>query len=94
MCLPCTHVVHVCFSVLKSDRQAANYNKEVGHVSLLRVFDIGFKMSVYLKLTLSHSLSLSCWKKQFNPIKQGQRHKSFDLFQYLCLLTCIFHLSS
>ena len=86
----------MCLSALKSDRQAANYNKEVGHVSLLRVFDIGFKMSVYLKLTLSHShsLSLSCWKKQFNPIKQGQRHKSFDLFQYLCLLTCIFHLSS
>ena len=86
MCLPCTHVVHVCFSVLKSDRQAANYNKEVGHVSLLRVFDIGFKMSVYLKLTLSHSLSLSLVGK--NNLIQSNKVKDIKVLTYFIICVC------
>ena len=86
MCLPCTHVVHVCFSVLKSDRQAANYNKEVGHVSLLRVFDIGFKMSVYLKLTLSHSLSLSLVGK--NNLIQSNKVKDIKVLTYFNICVC------
>ena len=86
MCLPCTHVVHVCFSVLKSDRQAANYNKEVGHVSLLRVFDIGFKMSVYLKLTLSHSLSLSLVGK--NNLIQLNKVKDIKVLTYFNICVC------
>ena len=91
MCLPCTHVVHMCFSVLKSDRQAANYNKEVGHVSLLRVFDIGFKMSVYLKLTLSHSLFLSLLSLSLvgkNNLIQLNKVKDIKVLTYFNICVC------